>query len=100
MVEKTINVYQTMYGWPDNDPPGTAAIAHPVLHQQAGGTGTYEDPITFASDPRDLPFGTIIYVPYLQKYFIAEDTCAEALKSTSDPVQIDLWTGGTAQTDP
>ena len=39
MVEQIIAAYVTMYGFPDNDPPYSATIAHPVLHQQAGGTG-------------------------------------------------------------
>src|SRR5580693_6473343 len=39
----------TFYGWPDNDPPGKA-IAHPVIHQRAGGDGTYCNPTTFATE--------------------------------------------------
>ena len=70
-------VYITLYGWPDNDPPG-GAIAYPDIHQTAGGTGTYADPITFASDIREIPAGTRIYIPVYQKYFIMEDECVAA----------------------
>jgi hypothetical protein len=88
------NVLRTMYGAPDNDPPNSANIANPVLHQQAGGTGTFEDPVSFASDPKDFAPGTKIYVPDLQKYFIMEDNCAHAMQNPNDQLQVDLWTGG------
>ncbi|WP_132256636.1 hypothetical protein [Methylobacterium segetis] len=98
MAEQAISAHVTMYGWPDNDPPG-AGIAYPQLHQQAGGTGTFEDPITFASDSRDFAPGTKIYVPYLQKYFIMEDYCADAVASTTDAPHVDLWAGGNANSN-
>jgi 3D (Asp-Asp-Asp) domain-containing protein len=78
----------TGYGWPDNSPPG-AGIAHKIKHQTAGGTGTYEDPITFAtatSAQNVFPPGIIVYIPHLQKYFIMEDDCA-ACNNT----HMDLW---------
>jgi 3D (Asp-Asp-Asp) domain-containing protein len=87
-----------MYGFPDNDPPFSAIIAHPVVHRHAGGIGTFDNPITFASDPRVVPFGTKIYVPYLQKYFIMEDICAEAVHQPGVS-HVDLWAGGNASTD-
>lgn len=88
-------VYITLYGWPDNDPPG-GAIAYPDLHQTAGGTGTYADPITFASDVREIPAGTRIYIPVYEKYFIMEDECvaAESDWSKSKKWHVDLWIGG------
>ena len=76
----THSFYVTLYGWPDNSPPG-ADIAYPknggypTLHNSAGGTGTYADPITYASDKSETPAGTKIYVPRVQKYFIMEDDC-------------------------
>jgi hypothetical protein len=74
----TKQVEITYYGAWDNDPPGSRDIAHPVIHNQAGGTGTYADPLTFASPAGSgaYAFGTIIYVPSVQKYFIREDECA------------------------
>jgi hypothetical protein len=75
--------YFTSYGYNDNDDGngnfGTAAIAYPDKHHPIAteGKGTYADPITFATDPREIPPHTMIYVPYLQKYFFMEDGCAE-----------------------
>src|SRR4051794_570915 len=46
----------TFYGWPDNSPPGPA-IAYPVIHSQADGTGSYADPITFATATGLFPKG-------------------------------------------
>lgn len=74
----------TFYGWPDNDPPG-ANIAYPVIHNKAGGAGTYSDPLTFATKST-FPKGTILYVPYIQKYVIMEDECASCGAS-----HIDIW---------
>lgn len=68
----THQAFVTFYGWYDNTPP-SAAIAYPVIHQTAGGTGTWSDPITYASDTSETPAGTKIYVPRVQKYFIMED---------------------------
>lgn len=75
--------YFTSYGYNDNDDGnghyGTAVIAYPDKHHSIAteGKGTYNDPITFATDPREIPPHTMIYVPYLQKYFFMEDACAE-----------------------
>lgn len=74
----TLSVEITYYGSYDNDPAGSREISNPVLHQLAGGTGTYADPLTFAS-PTGMgayAVGARIYVPSVQKYFIREDTCA------------------------
>lgn len=94
-------VYLTMYGWPDNDPPGPA-IAYPrsggfpTVHNQAGGTGTYADPITLASDQRELPIGTIVWITAYHKYAVMEDQCAECEQEwgASRRWHLDLWTGG------
>ena len=81
----------TLYGFPDNSPPGTD-IACPQIHDGAGGTGTFNDPVTFASGTdqnRRMPCGTKIYVPFLKKYFIREDDCASCRGPWTD-----LWAGG------
>ena len=97
----------TLYGWPDNSPPGDA-IAYPesdgydTIHNVASGTGTYADPITYATDQDELPVGTIVYYPYLHRYFIMEDDCTECDEdwTGSGPdggpnlYHIDLWIGG------
>lgn len=91
----TAMVVLTFYGGPDNDPPGPA-IAHPnARHGQAGGTGTNEDPITTASDPRAVPVGTLLYLPSLRKYLVMEDDCAACIEewTATRTGHIDVWTG-------
>ncbi len=78
--------YVTLYGWPDNSPPG-ADIAYPksdgypTLHDSAGGSGTYGDPITYATDKSELAVGTKVYYPYLKKYFIMRTTASSATRT-------------------
>jgi len=83
--------YITAYSWYDNNPPGSAAISNPVIHQKAGGTGTFADPITVAINVPQFPWGTKFYVPNVRAYFIAEDTIGD---SPSSPPHLDLWAGG------
>jgi hypothetical protein len=91
----------TLYGWPDNSPPGNS-IAYPGLHQGAGGTGTYADPITFATDQSEEPPGTIIYIPSVQEYAIMEDDCVQCDSDwdSSMAYHFDLWlnSDGSAKT--
>ena len=91
----TYSMYCTSYGWLDNSPPGNA-IAYPQIHSGAGGTGTYSDPVTFATDQAELSPGTKVYVSYLKKYFIMEDDCAQCDSdwNGSRMRHIDLWAGG------
>jgi hypothetical protein len=99
----TRSFYVTLYGWPDNSPPG-GAIAYPksdgnpTLHNTAGGTGTFADPVTYATDKAELPVGTKVYYPFLKKYFVMEDDCAECDQDwtghSPKPYHIDLWVGG------
>lgn len=83
------SVYVTYYGWPDNDPSGTAiaypAGKYPTKHTFASGVGTYDDPVTFASDGT-FSVGQIVYVPYIKKYAMKEDLCA-----TCSGNHIDIW---------
>ncbi len=92
---KTITSYVTLYGWVDNSPPGNG-ISGGTIHSHAGGTGTYKDPVTFATDTKELPYGTIVYYPYLKKYFIHEDECTECDRDWNNGKKwrIDLWAGG------
>jgi hypothetical protein len=118
---KTINdVFITWYGFNDNSCQietmhncNTIAYAkmddYPTKHDQATeGTGTYDDPITFATAADDagtsgefLP-GTILYLPFLKKYFIMEDQCAECITDWKDGFyRVDMWMGPTvSQADP
>jgi hypothetical protein len=92
------SVYMTFYGWPDNSPPGNA-IAYPMnggfptLHDGAGGTGTFADPITFATDKAEFPVGTLLYAPVIEKYLIMEDDCTECDSDWSGSMKwhIDVW---------
>lgn len=103
----TRNFLVTLYGWPDNSPPGDAIAypedgGYPTIHNVASGTGTYSDPITYATDQAELPIGTIVYYPYLHRYFIMEDDCTECDEDWTGqgpdggpgPYHIDLWIGG------
>lgn len=94
---RTVKAFMTLYGYADNSPPGRA-IAHPCLHHVAGGRGTYANPVTFATDVREIGWCQRIYVPYMKRYFIHEDECSEcdhdwtALRL----YRFDMWAGGDA----
>ncbi len=75
----------------DNEPRGSRDIAYPnVLHGQAGGSGTFGDPITFATRQNAMRPGTRIYVPDFKRYFILEDVCGDC--GSGD---LKLWAGAT-----
>jgi 3D (Asp-Asp-Asp) domain-containing protein len=103
---RTQTVYMTFYGWPDNSPPG-AAIAYPksdgfpTVHETAGGTGTYDDPITFATDKAEFPVGTLLFAPVIEKYLVMEDDCAECDTdwTSSQKWHIDVWMNSNATDD-
>ncbi|KAI4116351.1 MAG: hypothetical protein LQ345_003206 [Seirophora villosa] len=107
-------VTHTFYGYPDNDPPGPATAYNcGGRNFVAGGSGTYSNPLTFASAPGEFSTCEVIYVPYLKKYARFEDYCAQCSQSiplSKDVIQtrltqklatdwrsgkyhIDLWTG-------
>jgi hypothetical protein len=88
----TRNFYVTLYGWPDNSPPGDGTA---FGSGHAGGTGTYADPITFATDQDELAPNTKVYYPYLHRYFIMQDECTECDQDWANgKYHIDLWIGG------
>ncbi|MGW1467831.1 cysteine/serine endopeptidase inhibitor [Streptomyces sp. NPDC002308] len=91
---KTIdNAFTTGYTWFDNTPRGSAQISAPVIHDQAGGTGTWADPITLAvghsteggGDTLDYPAGTRFYMPKVRRYFIVEDACGDGGSPQNGP---------------
>ena len=94
----TVNAYVTYYGWYDNTPPGCATAYSGCV----SGTGTYSDPITFASDSHEFPVGTIVYYPTVQKYFRMRDDCSECDADWQGRGpdggprlrHLDLWVGG------
>jgi len=109
--ETTWTAYVTGYTYYDNTPPGSAAISHPVIHTRAGGVGTYNDPITVAvghslatgRDVLDFAAGTRFYMPYLQRYFMVEDTCGDGARPENGACHVhpanvtawlDIWVDG------
>ena len=68
-----------------------------MLHQQAGGTGTFVDPITVAvpghAGHMDWPPGTKFYLPTVQRYVIVEDSGA-AKPPTGADTHLDMWIDG------
>lgn len=87
--EKSIQAELTGYSYQDNTPPGSADICCPKLHQKAGGTGTYEDPITTAVASSSFPPGTRFYIPPIKRYVIVEDSGASDGQN-----HLDIWVGG------
>jgi hypothetical protein len=95
---KAVEVYATYYGWYDNTPPGCAT----AYSGCAGGTGTYQHPITFASDKKEFPVGTILYYPTIEKYVKMGDDCQECDQDWSGKGpdggprlhHVDIWIGG------
>ena len=106
----SMQVYLTGYSYWDNTPRGSAQIARPVVHRQAGGIGTYSDPITVAvghsksagRSRMDFPTGTRFYFPNLQKYGIVEDLCGDGPRPQNGPCHsgyrglawLDIYVGG------
>jgi len=100
---QTLQSTVTFYGYPDNSPPGRQ-IAHPVIHRVAGGDGTWCNPTTFATEPKNdkiIPYGVKIYVPYMKQYFVREDDCTNSgiQHLGCHQIWVDLWIGGDAKSD-
>jgi hypothetical protein len=92
-----LNIWLTGYSWQDNTPPGSSIVGEPVLHKQAGGTGTYADPITVAvpghQGAMDWPPGTRFYLPTVQRYVMVEDSGA-AKPPPGAQTHLDMWIDG------
>lgn len=104
------HVYRTAYTWHDNTPPGSAVIARSVVHDRAGGVGTWEDPITVAVGHSatdgvhtwDVPAGTRLYFPDLARYGVVEDLCGDGDRPQDGPCHtgfeghlwVDIWIDG------
>ncbi|GAB1206825.1 hypothetical protein APSETT445_005527 [Aspergillus pseudonomiae] len=89
-----LDVAHTFYGFPDNDPPGCAIAYDCGRGLTAGGVGTFNDPLTFASAPGEFQICEIIYDPYLRKYLRMEDSCDSCNRNWANKVwHIDIWTG-------
>lgn len=93
--EQSIQAELTGYSYQDNTPAGSADICCPVLHQKAGGTGTFADPLTTAvpgsgGSGMEFPKGTKFYVPSIKRYVIVEDSGATKMSSP----HLDIWVDG------
>jgi hypothetical protein len=96
---KQLKIWLTGYSYQDNTPPGSATVSAPLLHQKAGGTGTFTDPITVAApghnDGSGMGFApaTRFYLPSVQRYVIVEDSGASPAPSGTDG-HLDMWVDG------
>ena len=66
---------------------------YPTVHNFAGGIGTYNNPITFASQTDEFRPGQRIYIPILHRYFMKEDWCSTCYMRKDHKWQTDLWIG-------
>lgn len=95
--------FVTGYSTSDNDPQWSKNIAYSsawdsrTVHPEAGGTGTYDDPVTIAAQAGDYTPGTRFYVPHVDRYFMLEDTCASCGEK---PEWVDMFIGGEVGDDP
>jgi len=111
----------TFYGYPDNTPAGSGikcdleykadcdscnngnssnilrATTCGPRGETAGGTGTYDDPLTMASAPKWFCHLEVVYLPYIKKYLRYEDYCQACIDDAKNgkDIHIDLWTGST-----
>jgi hypothetical protein len=94
---QTLRIWLTGYSWQDNTPPGSAVVGEPVLHQMAGGQGTFADPITVAVPGHQgamaWPPGTKFYLSTVRRYVIVEDSGAAKPPSGTD-THLDMWIDG------
>ena len=89
----------TFYSYQDNNPPGKG-IKYPKVHEEAGGRGTYKDPITVSVEESFLEPGTRLYVNDLKKYLIVEDLCGDWPCGTHDTKNyIDVWMNSEEDSD-
>ena len=99
----TLQVWLTAYTWHDNDPPGSAAIANPGVRKpdtsSAGGTGTYDDPLTLAVGRGGWEPGTLVYLPSITRYAIVEDLCGSCAAGHNGLTWIDVWIDGSTTSD-
>ena len=92
-----LTIWLTGYSWQDNTPPGSSTVGEPVLHKEAGGQGTFADPITVAVPGHQgnmaWPPGTKFYLPSVQRYVIVEDSGAAKQPAGTD-THLDMWIDG------
>ncbi|PSN63119.1 hypothetical protein BS50DRAFT_456360, partial [Corynespora cassiicola Philippines] len=82
-----LNVFHDFYGIPDNGPWGSLTSYDCGRKYIAGGSGTFDDPLTFASPTGAYKACEVVYDPYLQKYLRNEAICFNCSG------KIKVWTG-------
>ena len=75
---QTIQIAQTGYSFADNTPNNSNEICCAIVHERAGGSGTFADPVTVAAagsgSAREFAPGTRFYLPSIRKYGLIEDS--------------------------
>lgn len=96
--QQRLSAWITGYTYWDNTPPGSAAIARPVVHDEAGGIGTWADPVTVAVGRSGNNWhyepGTRLYLSGLMKYAVVEDLCGACGGGRDGRVHLDIYVGG------
>lgn len=97
---KTIQVQTTAYSFGDNQGSNNATICCGVIHKEAGGTGTFDDPTTLAvpghgGKGMQTPAGTKVYFQKYHFYGIVEDSGATPKTLT----RFDIWSDGRGNPD-
>lgn len=102
--------YNTLYASGDNTPAGSTQIDLGGHSGNAGGTGTFTNPVTLAvggsvingKEIDDYAYGTKFYIPAFRKYFVATDFCGDGASPQNEPChkseepgkpQLDLYAG-------
>lgn len=89
----------TGYSFEDNTPRGSTDIAYEDVMPNrtgAGGTGTFNDPVTLARPDNFnsvAPPGTKFYLPHIKVYGIVEDLCGDPGVGCDANSQLDVWVG-------
>jgi hypothetical protein len=92
-LEQTFTAYITGYSSADNDPPNSTAIWLDGKSGNAGGAGTYSDPITVAVAEGQYRYGTAFYLPHVKRYFKAADSCPPCKKGHQGLPWLDVYVG-------
>lgn len=93
--EKLATFRITGFGKKDNTPRNSTTISFHCIHQEAGGTGTFSDPLTAATPGHagstENQKCTKFYIPGIKRYVVIEDSGASKF---SQP-HLDVWSGTT-----
>jgi hypothetical protein len=91
--EQTFTAFITGYSSATNEPPNSTIIWLDGKGGNAGGTGTYDDPITVAVAKDRFKRGTVFYLPHVKRYFKAEDLCPPCKRGHKGLPWLDVYVG-------